>query len=88
MTVKTHRFNGVTYDIDLDTDCDGYCEAPKPRGNPCLYLAVPIDTKDGMRKLMHEMLHACNWEKTEAKVEQAAEDMHRLMWRLGFRIQQ
>jgi len=84
--VKTHKFNGVTYDIDLDTNCAGYCESPKPKGNPCLHVGVPINTKDGLIKLCHEMLHAARFSAHENTVERTSEDIGSLLWRLNYRI--
>ena len=83
--VRTHKFAGVTYDIDLDTNCAGYCESPKPKGNPCLYVGVPIDTKEGFIKLIHEAMHAVSFHSHEDKVDQSSRDIGRFLWRLGFR---
>jgi len=83
--VKTHKFNGVTYDIDLDPDCAGYCDHPKQKGNPCLFVGTPLNTKKGLQDLLHEMLHASRWLTPNDKVRQTADDMGDLLWRLDFR---
>lgn len=35
--------------------------------------------------LIHEMLHACFWDVREQGIEEAATDISRLLWRLGYR---
>ena len=83
--VRTHKFNGVVYDIDLDTECAGYCENPVPKGPPTLFVGQPIDTKQGLIYLLHEALHASCYATSEDKVDQASQDIGSFLWRLGFR---
>ena len=82
--MKTHRFNGKTYDIDLNGRIDGFCESPRG-AVPVLLLCVDLSTKAGLESAIHEGLHACNYMKKEESVKQAAKDVSRFLWRLGFR---
>jgi hypothetical protein len=84
--VRTHRFDGVLYDVDIDSNCAGYCDPPTGNDRPCLHVGTNITTKKGLEDLFHEMLHACHWRGHEGKVEQTAKDMASLVWRLGFRF--
>jgi len=94
-TVKTHRFNGVQYAIDVE----GFKgETTKVLGLPRIAIARPTITmkeslpcgNDKYARLMlitllHEMLHASNWNKFEKVVDRTAVDIGKLLWRLGYR---
>ena len=88
--VRTHRFNGVKYDISVNLPIDGYCESPKPAATfvPELCVGVDINTKLGLDRLIHESLHACKYSTNEEQVTQTATDIADFLWRLGFRRQQ
>ena len=93
--VRTHRFNGVQYEIDVE----GFKgETTKVLGLPCIAIARPEVTmteslpygNDKHAQLMlitllHEILHASNWNKSEKVVDRTAVDMGKLLWRLGYR---
>ena len=84
--VRTHIFGGVKYKIDAEPH-DGSCDAPSGRRMPCIM--IPGGIKSNQRTLyvfIHEALHAGNWPATEAKVEQTAKDISKLLWRLGYRL--
>lgn len=84
--IRTHKFNGVRYDIDIDSNCAGYCDAPRGNNRPCLYVGTDITTKKGLHDLLHEILHASRWGVAEEKVERTATEMTSLLWRLDFRF--
>lgn len=88
--VRTHKFNGVSYDIkiyDLKKErIDGLCDSPKGSGS-VLRVFADMDTRKGLETCIHEALHACFWAKTEDKVGQTAKDIARLLWRLGYRLE-
>jgi len=82
--IKTHTFNGKEHDIDLEMTL-GYCDSPRG-GRPTLY--VPLDTYGEfktLRILIHEAMHACNWDKHENTVDVCSRDITRFLWRLGYR---
>lgn len=92
--VRTHKFNGVKYHIDVDDPYVGWCDKPRkpdpaeyptirlPNGLPC---GNGKTAKEGLAILMHEMIHAGNWNLSEKKVDQMAADQSSLLWRLGYR---
>lgn len=93
--VKTHRFNGIQYAIDVE----GFKgETTKVLGLPRIIIARPEVTmteslpygNDKHARLMlitllHECLHASNWDKTEKVVDRTAVDIGKLLWRLNYR---
>ncbi|KKK68751.1 hypothetical protein LCGC14_2940900 [marine sediment metagenome] len=92
--VRTHRFNGVKFHIGVDEPYVGWCDKPGrpdsteypgirlPEGLPC---GEKSGAKEGLITLIHEMLHAENWDPSEKRVDQIATDMGGLLWRLGYR---
>lgn len=93
--VKTHRFNGKLWDVDVE-GCKGVCQTGLDR--PVLSIARPVATmkeslpygNDKYARLMlitllHECLHASDWDKSEKVVDRTAVDVGRLLWRLGYR---
>lgn len=82
--IRTHTFNGVTYDIDICGSIDGYCECPWP-GKPILQIVADLDTRRGLETAIHEAMHACNYMKSEESVGIAARDIARFLWRLNYR---
>lgn len=92
--VKTHRFNGVKYFIGVDEPYVGWCDKPKipdkkeypairmPNG---LAFGSTRKAKEDLIILLHECLHAENWEKTEKLIDMVAIDIGTLLWRLGYR---
>jgi len=72
--------DGTKYKIDLeevdglcnDGDCDPVIRLPK---------GFKRDRKS-LEILVHEILHASNWGKTEKVVTRTAKDIARVLWRL------
>ena len=94
MAVKTHRFKGVKYYVELDEPYEGWCDRPKtpdPREYPAIRIPAGLKAgnsraaREGLIILIHECLHAENWDKSEKKVDEAACDIGSLLWRLGYR---
>ncbi len=92
--VETHRFNGTKYRIEVDDPFLGLCdkpEGPKKDRYPALRLSkgLPHGNEKGARTglitLMHEMIHASNWNLSEEIVDRMAVDMGGLLWRLRYR---
>jgi len=93
--VRTHRFNGVQYAVDVE----GFKgETTKVLGLPRIAIARPEVTMteslpygDGKHArlmlitLLHECLHASNWSASEKRVDRTAVDIGKLLWRLGYR---
>lgn len=91
--VRTHRFKGVKYYIELDK-IDGWCDKPKkPQKSeyPAIRLpdGLPRESSKGAKlgliTLLHECIHAEHWALTETRTDQIATDIGTLLWRLGYR---
>ena len=92
--VNTHSFGGISYKIRVDEPIDGWCDPPKkptkkefpsiwlPDGLPC---GEESRAQNGLISLIHECLHASNYNTRETTVDQVSKDMGRLLWRLGYR---
>ena len=94
--VRTHRFNGVKYEIDVE----GFKgqTAQKEQDLPRITIARPRVTMMGslpyendkyarlmLTVLLHECLHASKWNKSEKVVDRTSIDTGKLLWRLGYR---
>ena len=82
ITIKGRRFELRC--VRMKT-CYGQCDHPNSvrpeiRINSRLKGGVKL-----MDTLIHESLHASNWDLSEEFVTQFAEDMSRILWRLGYR---
>ena len=54
-----------------------------------LELNVRIDHLSGrmlLDTLIHESIHACDWNAPEKKVQRMATDISRFLWRVGYRL--
>lgn len=94
MTVRTHKFNGVKYYIGVDEPYVGWCDRPNtpdPKEYPAIRLPNGLaygnsrKAKEDLWVLIHECLHAEDWDKSEERVDQVAGDIAKLLWRLGYR---
>lgn len=94
--VRTHRFNNIKYAIDVD-GFKGQTSLKK-QDLPTIVIARPEITMteslpfgEGKHArlmlitLLHECLHASNWDKIEKVVDRTAVDVGKLLWRLGYR---
>jgi len=90
--VITHTINGVKYDIDIRR-ANGYCDKPKlsKRDHPEILLPRGLlrgdsrGAKLGLRVLLHEILHAADWNKHENTIERVSKEICDLLWLLGYR---
>jgi hypothetical protein len=84
--VATHSFNGIRHDIEVDGTLEGWCSPPPGRRpEPIIIVHSDIKTKHGFVVLLHECLHAGNYNIHENKVDRMAEEIGSLLWRLGYR---
>jgi len=85
-----HKFRNVTYKIDVKTPFGGICDAPdivaRLKNLPGIHISEDIHEEAGLIALIHEGLHASNWNKSETDVFKTAEDIGSLLWKLGFRL--
>lgn len=82
--VKTATFNGRKYLINFTGELDGLCDQYSGVSKE-ITVMVEQFTRVELETLIHEGLHAGNWVASEGSVTQAAKDIARLLWRLGYR---
>ncbi len=68
----------------LDVADDGNCDPPDLKGKK-IRIADNLEPKVELEVIIHECLHAADWYKDEEWVRIAAEDISRVLWRLGWR---
>jgi len=80
--VKTHSFNGHRYNIKL-WRFDGATDVDKsPRD---MLIAAKPYTRNELITLIHEAMHAGNWDKHEETIDRSSTEIGSLLWRLGYR---
>lgn len=62
----------------------GECDAPRKRDKE-IRIDKRLAGRDQLETLIHEMLHATDWRADEEHVQEAAEDIAAVLWRLGYR---
>lgn len=82
--VKTHCFNGHIYTIFIG----GFEGLTDKFGKKAYTMAVNCDpnTQKGLISLIHEAMHAGNWDKHEKTIDRSSKEIGRLLWRLGWRV--
>lgn len=84
------RILGKMWDVffvprrELSRSVDGECTPPTTPGKS-IKVALNLTGERKLDVLIHEMLHAADWHKDEAWVEQVASDIARALWRMGYR---
>lgn len=87
MHVKSHTFRGRRWRVLWETI----------RGNAVGYAEKPIHTliidpryceRELLETIVHESLHACLWDLDEEAITATASDISRLLWRLGYRLEE
>ena len=63
---------------------DGRCDPPD-RPHKTISIARRLRGERQLDVLLHELLHACNWQLDEEHITQTATDIARVLWRLGYR---
>jgi len=89
--VKTQKFNGVKYEIDVEPIL-GATQDPHPKTYiPVIRVVNGLPygncrgARTGLDVIIHEALHASNFNAHEETVERAAREVSKLLWRLGYR---
>jgi len=87
-TVHTQVFNDIKYNIDLE-EIEGLCGSGKEKPTIRLPNGLPYGNskraKLGLVTLLHESLHASDWNMIEDKVDRIAKEIGNLLWRLNYR---
>ena len=86
--IKSHTFIGKRWWFDElpKGQASGMCESPEATHR---IMDIPLEGKtlNDCATVIHESLHACYWWMDEEFIDQAADDIARLLWRLGWRKQ-
>lgn len=83
MKVKTATFNGIKYDIKIGC-FDGWADTTNGYS---IVVNGDLSTQKDLITLIHESMHAGNWSKQEDKIDKTSREIGRLLWRLGYRLQ-
>ena len=68
----------------LSRDCRGECEPPdSPRKE--IRIRKSLKGREFLEITLHEILHAADWSKDEEWIEQVADDISKVLWKLGYR---
>jgi len=69
-------------------DADGACDSPDATGKRLIFRRGLLQRPRRLLTVaIHEALHAADWTKDETEwVEPIAEDIARLLWKIGFRL--
>lgn len=62
----------------------GDCDDPSI-SNKEIRISSSLVGEEKLEVLVHELVHASNWHLDEKFVAQLAEDLARILWRLGYR---
>ena len=85
---KTHTFNGISYDLHWG-EIDGMCDSPGRGSRPNFVVAMEADNSlKFLETVIHEAMHASDWQSSENKVTITARDIARLLKRLGYEIKE
>jgi len=69
---------------ELDEETGGECDSPDTNGKE-IRIATDLKKQDELEIIIHELLHAADWAKDEEWVEVIADDIARVLWKLGWR---
>ena len=69
---------------ELDEETGGECDSPDTNGKE-IRIATDLKKQDELEVIIHELLHAADWSKDEEWVEVIADDIARVLWKLGWR---
>ena len=84
MKVRTHTFNKKKYTVYLGP-LKGATDVSKNGSLEMLIRTSKMSDYDILDTIVHESLHACNWDASEMRVHKTARDISRFLWRLGYR---
>jgi malate synthase len=84
----SHVFRGNRWTIEfggkLPNKWDGSCDAPSTKGKQ-VKIRSSLPPKRMLETIIHESLHCLFWDTEDPAIAQSAEDICRLLWRLGYR---
>ena len=74
----------LVYTNALPNDADAHYEAPTTP-NKQIRIRPNLSEARRLEMVLHECLHAAFWDLEEEAIESSAEDIARVLWRLGYR---
>ena len=84
--VIRHSFRGKRFKVCLDETMKNYGECSSPlAGVREIKIRRGQSSRAELDSIIHESLHASFWAKDESIVKQTANDISRLLWKLGYR---
>lgn len=83
MRGKAYNFQFVP---KIEQDAKGMCDAPNAAGKRIRVLER-LKGQDRLSVIIHELLHSCYWDMDEEAIHHPAEDIARVLWRLGYRAE-
>jgi hypothetical protein len=85
--VRSATLAGTRYRFDFDA-VDGYCEIPDGvvRETGIIYVPDTLTPARFHEVTIHECLHALWPHARENTIERNARDLHRVLWRMGYRL--
>jgi len=82
VTIRGKRWN-LRFVPNLGTD-NGRCDSPDTP-NKTIRIQQGLGSFDELETIIHEMLHAGQWDMSEEHTAGLAHDLASAMWRLGWR---
>ena len=67
----------------LPKDTDGECDPPERPGKE-IRIQQGLSEENLLSTIVHECLHASDWHRTEAWVEEVADDIAKILIKVGF----
>jgi len=89
MKNKSYILNGKRYRIEfakLRGKNNGYCDNPNSKSKK-IRIHERRASKRLLEDLLHEMLHACNWDAAEEWVTDTAHSLANVLWDQGYRLE-
>lgn len=83
VTIRKKRWELVFRNLDKDERW-AYCEAPHEKGKE-IVIDSGLHGAHRLSCLVHEILHSACWDLDEDAVQSAADDLAKILWRLGYR---
>ena len=68
----------------LPRGTDGECDDPRERGKE-IRISTRLSEQDALETIVHEVLHAADFDKKEEWADDVGRNLARLLWRLGYR---
>lgn len=68
----------------IENDALGICDAPTAKAKR-IRIKSKLRGEKRLSVLVHELLHACYWDMDEEAIHYAADDIARVLWRVGYR---